>query len=85
MTTREDLPRDMPKPTLVARYRFPIKVNSTVGPVIEARIVDFVPVDNVPGFTHRVLIDELPRDWLGYGKPSARAAEYFLRKHWTLS
>jgi hypothetical protein len=51
------------------------------------REVEFFPISvdgPVPGFTHRVIIDGLARDWLGYGRPSAKAAAYFLRKHWEM-
>jgi hypothetical protein len=48
------------------------------------RVVAFRPLvgKSVPGFTHRVVIDGTAVDWLGYSKPSAKAAAYFLRKHW---
>lgn len=86
MATTESIPQQMPKPRYTAKYSFPIPVQTTVGRATEERTVEFVPLtSSVPGFTHRVLIDGIARDWLGYGKPSADAAEYFLRKHWTLS
>ena len=84
-TSIDALPQAMPKPTLIYRYRFPIPVTTAVGAAIADRSVEFIPITGVPGFTHRVVIDDMPRDWLGYGKPSAHAAEYFLRKHWTLA
>ena len=45
--------------------------------------VDFIPVSDMPGFTHRVAINnELKRDWLGRGfRPNTRAAKFFLQKH----
>jgi alanine dehydrogenase len=50
--------------------------------------VSFYTVDNVPGFTHRVVItqmydaDALKIGWLAHGfRPSARTALYFLRKY----
>ena len=79
-------PADVPAPTYVAKYvfRFP-NTPSAAGPVTSIREVEFMPFGEhtvVPGFTHRVIIDGLMKDWLGYGKPSAKSAEYFLRKHW---
>lgn len=44
--------------------------------------VEFRPVNDVPGFTHRVIINGVAvRDWLGRGKPSADAARFFFDKH----
>lgn len=44
--------------------------------------VEFFPVDDVPGFTHRVVIDgQAVREWLGRGRPSAKAARFFYEKH----
>lgn len=44
--------------------------------------IEFHPVNDVPGFTHRVVINgQAVRDWLGHGKPSAKAAHFFYDKH----
>ena len=66
-------PGALPKPVYIAEYTF-----STAQP----HTVKFIPVRSVPGYTHRVIIDDNAVDWLGYGKPNTKAAEYFLRKHW---
>lgn len=88
MEAQSTYPTSIPHPTYVAKYqfRFP-NTESAAGPVTALREVEFFPlvVDSVvPGFTHRVVIDGIARDWLGYGKPSAKSAEYFLRKHWLM-
>lgn len=88
-TAMSTYPIDVPKPTYIAKYtfRFP-NTPSAVGPVDSLRAVEFIPLGEtavVPGFSHRVVIDGIARDWLGYGKPSAKSAEYFLRKHWELA
>ena len=79
-------PESIPAPTYVAKYVFRFEnTPSAVGPVTSIREVEFLPLGQhavVPGFTHRVIIDGLMKDWLGHGKPSAKSAEYFLRKHW---
>jgi hypothetical protein len=79
-------PEFIPAPIYVAKYVFRFEnTPSAVGPVTSIREVEFMPFGErtiVPGFTHRVLIDGLMKDWLGHGKPSAKSAEYFLRKHW---
>lgn len=44
--------------------------------------IEFVPVANVPGFTHRVILNSKPVDWLSRDfKPSIKAAEYYFEKH----
>lgn len=44
--------------------------------------VEFFPDSNVPGYTHRVVINgKATRHWLGHGRPSAKAAEFFLELH----
>jgi hypothetical protein len=51
--------------------------------------VEFRPVANVPGFSHRVIVKVIkadPRqvalDWLGNEfRPSAKVAKYYLEKH----
>lgn len=44
--------------------------------------VEFLPATDVPGFTHRVVINGVAtRDWLGHGKPNAKAAAFFYDKH----
>jgi hypothetical protein len=63
-----------PEPTVKVRklYEF------SEGP----KTVEFVPVANVPGFTHRVIVDGEPRSWLGDSfHPSVKTARYF----WALS
>ncbi len=45
--------------------------------------IQFFPVNNVPGFTHRVVINgQATRDFLGdHVKPSAKHAEFFFAKN----
>jgi len=44
--------------------------------------VEFVGVERVPGFGHRVLIDSRPVDWLKDEiRPSTKTAIYFAKKH----
>ena len=44
--------------------------------------VEFFPEDRVPGYTHRIVINgQATRYWLGHGKPSAKAAEFFLQQY----
>ena len=45
--------------------------------------IQFFPVNDVPGFTHRVVINgQGTRDFLGdHVKPSAKHAEFFFQKH----
>ena len=79
-------PEFVPSPSYVAKYVFRFEnTPSAVGPVTSVREVEFFPLSDaiVPGFSHRVVIDGIAKDWLGYGKPSGRSAEYFLRKHWS--
>ena len=50
----------------------------------EQTIVCFVPCQGVPGYSHRVMIDHHPVDWLSSdAKPNGKSAEYFERKHAT--
>lgn len=50
----------------------------------DGRVLQFVPIKNVPGFSHRVTINGLAADYLGdNAKPSAKSAEFFLGKHST--
>lgn len=44
--------------------------------------VTFVAVSDVPGFTHRVILDGVAVDWLARShRPGAKAAEYYRDKH----
>lgn len=48
--------------------------------------VDFRPVADVPGFSHKVLIlrgrDIIAKDWLGdHAAPSAKMAAFYCEKH----
>jgi hypothetical protein len=45
--------------------------------------IDFIPVDNVPGWTHRIAIDgTLTKSWLSEShKPNAETARFFIEKH----
>jgi len=44
--------------------------------------IEFVPVKNVPGFSHRVILNGSPVDWLSNtSKPSVKVATYFFDKH----
>jgi hypothetical protein len=64
------LGNDAPRPTVRIRklYEF------SEGP----RTVEFVPVENVPGFSHRVIVDGKPSSWLSSDyKPSEKSARYF--------
>lgn len=48
----------------------------------DGAIIQFIRVSGIPGFSHRVLINAQPKDWLGLGfTPSAAAAEFFHAKH----
>ena len=56
--------------------------------IAETVTIRFVPISNVPGFTHKVLIirnDDrkvIKKDWLGSDfKVSEKAAKYFYEKH----
>lgn len=40
--------------------------------------LDFVPVKNVPGFTHKVIVNDVRVGWLSSDfKPNEKAAVYF--------
>jgi hypothetical protein len=44
--------------------------------------IEFHSISDVPGFSHRVFVNGIGRDWLGDEfKPSAKVAQYFLEKH----
>jgi len=44
--------------------------------------VEFYPKDKTPGFTHRVVINGISKDWLGdNAKPNAKSAAFFFNKH----
>ena len=44
--------------------------------------LEFVKVRNVPDFSHRVMIDDKPVDWLSDRfKPSRDTAAFFFHKH----
>jgi hypothetical protein len=44
--------------------------------------IEYAPVKDAPGFSHRVLINGIPVDWQGnHRKPSKKSAVYFLEKH----
>ena len=61
-----------PEPTVKTIYQFPS------GP----RAIEFVAVENVPGFTHRVLADGCPCGWLSSDfRPSKKTAKYFWSLH----
>lgn len=45
--------------------------------------VEFIKIANVPGFSHRVIINGKAVDWLSADfKPSAVSAEYYAEKHY---
>ncbi len=47
-------------------------------------IVSFKAVAHIPGFTHRVIINQRAVDYLGdNAKPSAKVAEFYFRKHYS--
>ena len=46
-------------------------------------VVQFRRIYDVPGCTHRVIINRRAVDYLGFGKPSAKSAKFFLDKHGT--
>lgn len=54
-------------------------------PTFEAdngQVLQFRPIGDAPGFTHRVIINRRAVDWLGDNqRPSAKTAEFFLCKH----
>jgi|HubBroStandDraft_2_1064218.scaffolds.fasta_scaffold269998_4 hypothetical protein len=42
-------------------------------------VVGFIPMTNVPGYTHKVIVNREQVGWLGDGwKPCAKSAAYFL-------
>ena len=44
--------------------------------------LEFVPIKNVPGFSHRVILNGKPVDWLSNtSKPSVKVAQYYFEKH----
>ena len=44
--------------------------------------LEFIPASNIPGYTHRVVIDHQVRGWLADGfRPTVANAMYFFRKH----
>jgi hypothetical protein len=45
--------------------------------------VTFKPIVDVPGFSHRVIVNHTPVDYLDnrHAKPSAKVAEFFFQKH----
>lgn len=44
--------------------------------------LEFIKVRSVPGFSHRVIINGVPRDWLGdHTTPNETNAVFFLDKH----
>ncbi len=43
--------------------------------------IEFHKLTNTPGWTHRVSINGFASDWLGRGKPDAKAARFFYEKH----
>lgn len=72
--------------TAVTRRPIPKALKPFTSYKAEGWEVRFVPVENVPGYTHRVLISfegqQIARDWLGdTHKPSAKTALYYVQKH----
>jgi len=54
--------------------------------VVDGLRVQFWPVENVPGFSHRVSINESYVDWLSdEAKPNGKSAIYFIEKHAPIS
>lgn len=50
----------------------------------DGRTLHFYPVSNVPGFSHRVIIDDVPFSWLSSDcKPSKKTAKFFFDEHTT--
>lgn len=50
--------------------------------MIGDRVIQFWPVKNVPGWTHRVTINGQACDWLsGAFKPNRKTAAFYSEKH----
>jgi len=48
----------------------------------DGRTIEFVPIRGAPGFTHRVILNGEPVDWLAHThKPSVKTAAYYFDKH----
>lgn len=48
----------------------------------DGNVVSFKTVTNIPGFSHRVIVNYKPVDYLGnHEKPSAKTAAFFFEKH----
>jgi hypothetical protein len=48
----------------------------------DGTVIQFRCIDDMPGFSHRVTVDGVAKDWLSNEcKPSAKVAEYFYGKH----
>lgn len=44
--------------------------------------LEFIPASDIPGYTHRVVIDRRVRGWLGDGfRPTVANAVYFFSKN----
>jgi hypothetical protein len=44
--------------------------------------IEFEPVKGMPGFSYRVIINDVPVDWHGnHERVSAKSARFFLDKH----
>ena len=44
--------------------------------------LEFIPASDIPGYTHRVVIDRQVRGWLADGfTPNVASAMYFFRMH----
>lgn len=44
--------------------------------------LEFVPVKNVPQYSHRVIINRRPIGWLSSDtKPNIKSARYFIERH----
>lgn len=55
---------------------------SISGYTIAGHIIRFVPIKAVPGKSHRVIIDNVAKDWLSdKAKINRRNAAYYLVKH----
>ena len=59
-----------------------MKTISIPGYMCNGVMIQFHPHDGAPGFTHRVVINGIPKDWLGdHKRPSAAMAAFYAVKH----
>lgn len=49
----------------------------------DGNVVEFKPINDVPGFTHRVIVNNKAVDYLDnkHARPTAKVADFFYNKH----